>query len=291
MSVLFQDDFVGNDGAQLSSDWEVVQSDGVVDIQDNKARLRVTEASFNKVFIRTDDSQVGPWADVTVHVEGMDIVAQPADDHRYTLGVRQTGSLIDTLWVIAEGYEVQYRTGDETFRIQYRGSDGSSSDVGSPVPFVITEGDTVDIKAQVDGETIRASIWLSTDPEPTEWMIEETITQLTTAGDVGFLLAIRDLIPEVRINQITVSGIAVSGELAFTGDNAIRFASDETPVEEAVVVAVKKGVEAIPAQGLTDANGETTLTGLDAGTYRTWAEKTDGSGNLQTSQVITREVS
>ena len=82
----------------------------------------------------------------------------------------------------------------------------------------------------------------------------------------------------------------LSGELDFTGNNAVIFADDSEPAEGATVYAVRPGEVEAAATGTTDASGEVTLTGLTAGTYATWAERDDGTGNVQTTQVIKREV-
>ena len=102
------------------------------------------------------------------------------------------------------------------------------------------------------------------------------------------------VLSEAEMNSIVTAAYdteeAAGGEISFTGSNAVIFADDSEPAEGATVYAVRPGEVEAAATGTTDANGEVTLTGLDAGTYATWAERGDGTGNIQTTQVIKREV-
>ena len=89
----------------------------------------------------------------------------------------------------------------------------------------------------------------------------------------------------------SLSAASTGVSIAFTGSNAVTDQNDN-PVDGATVYAVNLASSTV-ASATTDANGEATISGLDAGTdYRTWAEKdTDSDGDLETTQVIIRAAS
>lgn len=65
---------------------------------------------------------------------------------------------------------------------------GVDSAVGSlyTAPFTHTPGTSVRIRFQVDGSNVRVKLWQPSRPEPGQWQIDVTDSDLTAANNVGF---------------------------------------------------------------------------------------------------------
>lgn len=208
------------------------------------------------------------------------------DDNRISVGVTQAGSFDSNLqaddfnapldeplvyflrWTAGNPVQLyRGRMNDEV--VDFDLIDSSSSTVtlsGNADDGINLMGPEEDSTRWVDGKGDEVHIW-------TEALSVEDMESISNA-----------------VYSENGSGNGVDGEIAFTGSNAVIFADDSEPAEGATVYAVRPGEVEAASTGTTDANGEVTLTGLDAGTYATWAERDDGTGNIQTTQVIKREV-
>ena len=220
-----------------------------------------------------------------------------ASDNRQLMGVFFADD--DTFVVVEINRE---DAGTVTFR--QRGDDLDNTSAVSITTSVINDGDPHRIVINIDD--VNVSIFVdgvldvsgtSATSIPADLDENMFLFARNRSGPENFVDAILDdviflgdLLTAQDVEDDYVRQAWLSGTIPFTGDNAITFADSNDPAEGANVYAIDRSSGTVYS-ATTDSAGEAIIDGVPAGTHPTWAERDDGTGNTQTTQVILREVS